>query len=127
MISAFLLYPLNVASAPEAPKITVVDHPEPYERPVEVLSRAVLFNCYQYVKTQFPDLPPTKYIWANLSEQPGGVAVFRYPSGLEHYAVVDAVGTSTIQIRETNFNSGTYTERTIPLDDPSLHGFYNPE
>lgn len=125
MLSALVFYPLNVASAPEAPKNNTVDHPKPYTRPVEVVPSSILANCYLYAKHIYPNLPPTKEIWANLTQEPGGVAVFKYASGLEHYAVVDFVGTSTISISETNFRAGTMSKRVIQFDDENLVGYFH--
>lgn len=86
---------------------------------------AYLSNCYLYVKHIFPSLPPTATIKVNLTQEPSDVVHFLYEDGVEHYAVITSVATSSITIRESNWDAGVITERTVQLNDPSLQGFYS--
>jgi hypothetical protein len=88
---------------------------------------SVLTNCWAFAKQVYPSLPSTKEMWVNATQTPGGVALFKYKSGLVHYAVVESVGTSTIDIVETNYKHGKKTERTVSLSDGALRGFYLPQ
>ena len=111
---------------PVVEEVQVVIAEEPLWKAPEPLS-LTLWNCWEYTRQVYPSLPSTREIWNNLTDTPGGVAVFRYPSGLEHYAVVESIGTSTIHIKETNYRHGTVTERDISLTDPALKGFFLPQ
>lgn len=88
------------------------------------MPRGVLYNCYLYVKSIYPSLPPTATIRANVSNEPAEVAVFNY-SGTPHYAIVEEVGTSTITIVESNWNAGEITRRTVPIADQAFIGFFD--
>ena len=88
------------------------------------LPRAVLCNCYAFVKTVFPSLPSGSYIVDNL-EKSGNIAVFYYPaSGLYHYTVVVKEFDDTILIQETNYHKCTGGYRFIDRNDPYLIGFF---
>jgi hypothetical protein len=96
----------------------------PVFTPQEKQPDTVLCNCWAYAKTVYPTLPGTKVINASLSSIPDGVVVFNY-SGTPHYAVVTAVGSTTVTITETNYTRCTKGTRTIPLTDPSIKGYYH--
>ena len=98
------------------------DTPNPV--PVSV-PNSILCNCWAYVKSVYPSLPPTSQIKNNLVDV-GSVAVFYYSQvGLHHYAVVVAVTDDGYIIEETNYKRCQKGSRTIPKDDPSLLGFFH--
>lgn len=85
-------------------------------------TNSVLSNCWLYVKSRFPSLPPTKTILANLSDK-GEVGVLYYPSSnLYHYVVVEDFG-ETVTFSETNFAGHKKTIRELPRT--AFVGFYD--
>lgn len=74
---------------------------------------------------QTVDLPPMAEVIANVGPE-GNVAVFYYSNvGLNHFAKVIERAETYVVIEETNYKRCQHSIRTIPLDDPSLLGFYN--
>ena len=126
-----LLYPTTTIEEPKkegelfrfsVPPIEEIDPiPEPELEKVKLkVDDSILYNCWKYVKTVFPDTPSTATILANLSDS-GEIAVFYYPDvNLYHYAVVESV--NPLVITETNYQSGKKTTRTNPS---RLIGFYD--
>ena len=89
-----------------------------------VLLRPELCNCYRYVQSQYPSLPPTATILNNI-QQEGEVAVFYYQAArLHHYAVVREETDTHYIVEETNYKSCAHSVRMISKDDPSLLGFF---
>jgi hypothetical protein len=94
--------------------------PEHNERPV-----TGLFNCWEYVKSVYPHLPPTAVILNAIQSEPAEVVVFYYPDiGLYHYAVLVGVDDEHYYIEETNYKRGQFTQRQIPKNDVNLIGFF---
>lgn len=56
--------------------------------------------------------------------KPGELAVFKYPSGESHIAVITAIGSGYFTIKEANYAPCKEDTRTILLSDPALIGFY---
>lgn len=115
--------PSAAAQIPE-PVQRVEVPPEPPPVVEDPLPDSVLCNCWAYLKEIYPTLPNTKEIHANLQKNTAEVAVFSY-DGLNHYAHVVSVGTSTFSVEETNFKKCTKGSRIVQLSDPRLLGFYN--
>ena len=93
---------------------------QPVYTPPPELPFSILSNCYSYVKSVYPQLPPTATILANLGAA-GEVAVFYYPeSDLYHYAVVESI--EPFVVTDTNF--GSQTKKTRPESSLRLIGFY---
>lgn len=44
---------------------------------------------------------------------------------LEHYAVVEEIGTTTIKISETNYGGDFLNHRTLQKDDLHIRGYYS--
>ena len=98
--------------------------PKLYDHPVEPkLPYSVLSNCYAWVRLRYPTLQGTLFIQKHLQTEPAKVAVMQY-GNLEHYAVVEEVGTSSILISETNYGGDFYQKRRIQMNDIHLRGYF---
>lgn len=84
----------------------------------------VACNCYLAVKQRIPNLPLTKNLIPNSEVAVGSVAIFKYPSGLMHYAYVESFGTEVFKVSESNYLPCQRGERLVNLNDKSLLGFY---
>lgn len=116
--------PIKLVGEPEIVVEEVVEEKEE----VKEVSDDVRCNCYAYVKKYYhSDLPSTRVILSNLTEEISDVAVFYYPSsGVNHYAKVVRVEGDYIIIDEANFSRCKVGVRKIAMSDPFLLGFYNP-
>lgn len=92
-----------------------------------------LCSCVGYARTQAPkDLPfPTtaRDIIPNSKEPTIGAWVLFKPGGkysyFGHTGVVVEISNTEIRIKEANYIPCKKSERIIPLDDPSILGYYN--
>ena len=99
--------------------------PLPEVTVLKPVPNSILSNCYAYARSRYPGLPGTNHILANLSTS-GEIAIFYYPdSGLHHYAVVESVSGTSINISETNYGGHFVNYRTVPRSDPHFLGFYD--
>lgn len=127
ILLVFLLAPTTVIAEPshegQFSVYYFADHPIEPERPKVEVPDPILSNCYAYVKSVYPSLPPTATILANLGAE-GEVAVFYYPdSGLYHYAVVESAEPFIV----TDTNYGSATKKTRTESGHNLIGFYSLE
>lgn len=131
-----------VGSQSVAPQVAYSAIPEPtypalvatYVPTVEIEPEAVVeapkldntldCNCYMYVRSKIPNLPLTKDLKPNSEIAVGAVAIFKYPSGLMHYAYVESFGTDVFTVDESNYKKCVRAKRIVKLDDKALLGFY---
>ena len=94
--------------------------------------RSSFCSCVSYARTQSPkDLPrPTnaRDIKPNLKQPTIGSWVVFKPGGkysyFGHVGIVIEILPNTIKITEANYIPCEKTERVIPLEDPSIIGYY---
>ncbi len=129
---ALVLFPTKYTYAPTAqaqqkntPTINASqgEYNHPVQPPKEVLP-SYLTNCWEYVRISYPNLPTAREVVASTSPAFGEIAVFYYSNGLHHFAIVTGQGAGVFYIRESNYESGSITTRTISFSDPNLLGFY---
>jgi len=101
----------------------IVEEP-PRPKPPEPVYDEVLCNCYLAVKQQYPNLPRSAEVLANVSPTFGEVAVFDY-DGVKHYAVVTGQGVGEFYIQETNYKKCQKGTRAVRFSDAALLGFYS--
>jgi hypothetical protein len=110
---------------PQAQNGAVVASSTTDVRPVAEAPEGVLCNCWAFLRaTYVPDLPPMADLIAGAGPAFGEIAVFRYPSGLHHFARVTGQGAGYFTVDEANYEPCERTERQVPFTDPSLIGFY---
>lgn len=70
-------------------------------------------NCYLFIKQHIPSFPLTKDLISNsIYPLVGGVAIMYYGS-MPHYALITNVQANGINISESNFKHGLYTQRFL--------------
>lgn len=62
----------------------------------------------------------------NISPHVGAIAIFRYPHGVGHVALVTALHNAEFSVTEANYHHCQQGDRWVSLNDPNLVGFYNP-
>ncbi len=93
--------------------------------PVAEAPESVLCNCWAYIRaTYVPDLPPMAELIAGAGPTFAEIAVFRYPSGLHHFARVTGQGPGYFTVDEANYEPCARTDRRVSFSDPNLIGFY---
>ncbi len=84
-------------------------------------------NCYTFVNTKFNfTLPPMDVLYPNSPIKVGSVAIFMYSGGVKHVALVTNIKGGNFVVQEANYKPGVIGNRTIPLSDPHLIGFWTP-
>lgn len=63
-------------------------------------------------------------ILPNSEARVGAVAIFKYPNGLKHVAVVREVWDTEFLVEETNYKKCVHKNRLVDKTDPSLVGFW---
>ena len=85
-------------------------------------------NCWGYIKANYvKNLPRTKDLVPNLSSpKAGAVAIYKYPSGINHYAYVTSVDLEAHSYKEigANLKGCDITRRTVDFDNKYLQGFW---
>lgn len=108
---------------PEPPSMVVLESAEPPSM-VVLEDVSLLCNCYAYAKSKIPELQNTSKITPNTDIEVGTVAIFKYPSGVKHYAIVKSVSKESFVVDESNYKRCVQKDRTVSIDDKYLLGFY---
>jgi len=116
-----VITPPQVVYAGEKP-IVVLE--SPHEEP-EPISEEERCNCYLFVKNRV-DVPRMVDIAPNSDISVGSVAIFVYPNGLKHVAIVKEVWGDEFLVEETNYKNCTHKNRLVDYDNSALIGFYSP-
>lgn len=119
-----------MAIAEPAPPYIPPEKPEVYADFTELIRDSLtsleLCNCYEYVKTHFPTLPPTLSILTNIKPE-GDVVVFYYPeTNLYHFARKVKETDTHLLVDETNYTSCTHSYRQVPKNSPTILGYFTP-
>lgn len=70
-------------------------------------------NCYVYIKSKIPDFPMTKDLKSNtIYPSVRGVVVMDY-DGIPHYAFIESVTETGINVSQTNIPSCEYSEKHL--------------
>ena len=94
------------------------------EEPEIIVSEEERCNCYLFVKNNVEGLPLMANITPNTELEVGAVAIFKYPSGLKHVAIVREIWDGEFLVEETNYKNCKYGKRIVSEVDKSLIGFW---
>lgn len=108
----------------EAPYVETVVYNEPIVEVPEVVSKEEKCNCYLYLKNRIDNLPRMADVNPNSEITVGSVAVFMYPNGVKHVALVDQIWDGEFVVTETNYKNCKYGKRIVKDGDKSLLGFW---
>ena len=89
--------------------------------PVRELPYSIRSNCWNYVRSVYPQTPSTNTVKANLSTE-GEIGYLLY-GAIEHYVVVTHDDGVNVTFSETHFYGDTYSVRTLPKS--RFSGFFN--
>lgn len=81
-------------------------------------------NCYLYLKSLIPELPNTVDIIGNTIYPVVGEAVVMTYGDLKHYAYILKVTEEGIEIKESNFHKGEYSQRFLSWAYLITHNAY---
>ncbi len=87
------------------------------------VSNAVLCNCYAYVRSQYPDFPPTWELENNTTPHVGAVVIFDY-SGLPHYGIISKLNADGFWLTDSNFGGCGIRTHFIEWNNKYITGFW---
>lgn len=109
--------PNSALQAPQSDEATTTEAVDP-----------VLSNCFLYLTTQVPNLPPQSQVQPNTTPFVGAVAIFTYISKtgetLPHVALVTKLDSDGFWVRDANFGGPGIRTHFIRYNDPHLDGFF---
>lgn len=85
---------------------------------------AVMCNCYAYVRSQYPDFPPTWELENNSMPHVGAVVIFDY-NGTPHYGIISKLNADGFWLTDSNFGGCGIRTHFIEWTNKSITGFWS--